>query len=71
MAEPKPGIKTSELWTTIAVNLVMVVVLLGFLPQEDMGDLTSAASQIVAGVVIVINNVAYIVSRARLKGIGG
>lgn len=55
---PKPGVKTSEFWTaiaTVAVNLILVFSLLGWVKSEHVVPLSSAVDQIIAGLSTVIN----------------
>ena len=72
--EPKPGIKTTEFWITIVVNLAGAILAIlaayGLIKQEN-STLWIALVQSVAVAVIPIAlslvNYAYIESRGRVK----
>lgn len=72
--QPKPGIKTSELWITVAVNLIGVFMLIavaaGLFSEDVAGELERALNAIVAVIVPIVLayvNGQYIKSRTAVK----
>ena len=59
----KPGIKTSELWITVAAQIVALLQVYGVLGDVE----ASAWLQLVTALIAVVPMVAYIWSRTELK----
>jgi hypothetical protein len=72
--EVKPGIFTSEFWTTVSgliVNVLVVMAAIGYVSQTDADKLTSSISAVIGALQILIVNGAviwgYVKSRASVK----
>jgi len=64
--EPKPGLKTSELWLTIIVIAIASIVagLVTAFPNETA---VKIASIVVGGIVTALTAAGYIISRTMVK----
>ena len=68
----KPGVKTSEFYLTLAVNLVSILIILGVITPEHQQVLQNAMENInnnadAIGLFAGITNGSYIISRGMVK----
>lgn len=62
-----PGVQTTEFWTAIIGQVVLLLSLIGIVPSQNVDDITKAVTIIVGGVIAIISAVTYIWSRVHLK----
>ncbi|KMY67133.1 hypothetical protein AAU61_14500 [Desulfocarbo indianensis] len=63
----KPGIKTTEFWVTVMVQVVGVVAALGLVPPEQSDVLVKAVTQVGGIVAMLASAFAYNKSRGQVK----
>lgn len=63
----KPAMQTAEFWTTLATNVVGLVVLFGGITTEQSTEVVSAVTQIVGAVLMLATSFGFIKSRAALR----
>lgn len=67
----KEGVKTSEFWLTLAVNVVAIAVLLGFLTAEEgeliKGQVVQVAALAAPFLTAAVSLIMYIWSRTQVK----
>lgn len=60
----KDGVKTSEFWSKIAVQVVLTLVMLGYLPKEQGDQLTGLLVWLIS---VAMPEIAYIYGRSAIK----
>lgn len=63
----KSGIKTTEFWTKLATQLVGILCLFGIFTSAQSESFLKAVEMIVGGITIIIPEVSYAISRAKVK----
>ena len=63
----KPGIRSTEFYATLATNVVGLLVLFGYVAPEAGDPLIAAIGQVVGGLMVVLGNVGYAISRGKAK----
>ncbi len=65
----KAGIKTTEFWTSLIVQILGLLAVFGVFTPQEVSETSNAALQIVGGLMTVISNVGYSISRAKVKSV--
>lgn len=65
----KPGVKTTEFWVTILIQILSLLVVFGVITPEEQGNISTGVQQLVAGIVQLVSAVAYIWSRTKAKSV--
>lgn len=67
MNESKPGIRTTEFWTTLLSMVAGIMTMLGVFTPTESSQMVAGLSQIVGGVFVVVPVVGYVLSRGKVK----
>ncbi len=71
MNESKPGIRTTEFWTTLLSMVVGIMTMLGVFTPTESSQMITGMGQIVGGIFIVVPVVGYVWARAKVKASNG
>lgn len=63
----KPGLQTTEFWTTLGSMAVMTLVLLGVIPLDQSNQTNDAMMKAVLAVINAVQVISYARNRTQLK----
>jgi hypothetical protein len=63
----KQGYKTSEFWLALTAMVIGTLKILGIIPEAEADLILKAVKNVIAGLLVLIPAVGYIISRGMAK----